>query len=98
MLHVFPDVYPSLMSIKTKRTYNISPEAIATVKRLVEQRHLAPSQDALIEQAIADFARRVRDVDDAQLWEVAGADSQFQAEMETLDVEFIRDDLRSWEV
>lgn len=36
------------MSTKTKRTYNISQEAIATVKRLVEERHLAPSQNTHI--------------------------------------------------
>lgn len=51
----------------------------------------------LVEQATADFARRGRDMDDAQLWEVARADFQLQAEMETLDAGFIKDDLQSWE-
>jgi hypothetical protein len=68
------------MSTKTKRTYNISPEAVALVKHLVEERHLAPSQDALVEQAIAELARRVRDADDARLWEQAASDGEFQAE------------------
>jgi hypothetical protein len=86
------------MSTKTKRTYNISQEAVATVKRLVEERHLAPSQDALVEQAIAELARRVRDADDARLWQEAGADAEFLAEAHQLDAEFTEDDLRAWEL
>lgn len=97
LLHVSFDVYPDAVSTKTKRTYNISEEAIETVKRLVEERHLAPSQDALVERAIADYARRVRDDDDARLWETAGSDAQFQSEVEELDVEFAQDDIRAWE-
>lgn len=85
------------MNTKAKRTYNISPEAIATVKRLVEERHLAPSQDALVEQAIAEFARRVKDADEARLWAAAGADARFQAEAAQLDAEFAPDDLHAWE-
>jgi hypothetical protein len=85
------------MSTKTKRTYNLSQDAVATVKRLVEERHLASSQDALVEQAIAELARRVRENDEARVWQAAGADAQFRAEAETIDAEFIRDDLRAWE-
>lgn len=85
------------MSAKTKRTYNISQDAVATVKRLVEEEHLAPSQDALVEQAINDLARRVRDADDARLWQEAAADSDFQTESRQIDAEFSPDDLHAWE-
>jgi hypothetical protein len=85
------------MSTKTKRTYNISPEAIATVKRLVEERHMAPSQDALVEQAIAELARRVRDDDDARLWQQAAGDSEFQVEADLIETAFPADDLEAWE-
>jgi hypothetical protein len=85
------------MATRTKRTYNISSEAVATVKRLVEERHLAPSQDALVERAIAELARRVCDADDARLWQEAGADAGFQAEADQVDAEFSSDDLRAWE-
>lgn len=59
--------------------------------------HMSTKVKLLVEQATADFARRGRDMDDAQLWEVARADFQLQAEMETLDAGFIKDDLQSWE-
>jgi hypothetical protein len=85
------------VSTKTKRTYNISPEAVATVKRLVNELHVAPSQDALVELAIADLARRVRDAEDARLWERAAADPEFQAEMRELEASFASEDLRAWE-
>jgi hypothetical protein len=89
-------VYSGDVSTKTKRTYNISTEAVATVKRLVEERHIAPSQDALVEQAIAELARRVRDADDARLWEQAATDLEYQAETGRLDAEFGVDDRHAW--
>jgi len=86
------------MAVKTKRTYNLSPDAVATVKRLVEEQHIAASQDALVEQAITELARRVRDAEDARLWEQAGINPEFQAEASRLDVEFMQDDLRAWDL
>ncbi|MGI8826353.1 MAG: hypothetical protein ACR2JC_12030 [Chloroflexota bacterium] len=67
------------------------------MKRLVEERHMAPSQDALVEEAIAELARRVRDTDDARLWQAAADDAEFRAEGEQLDAGFAKDDLRAWE-
>jgi hypothetical protein len=84
------------MSTKTKRTYNISSEAVATVRRLVEEEHLAPSQDALVEQAINDLARRVQDAADARLWSEAAVDDDFQVEAQGIDAEFAPDDHRAW--
>ena len=46
--------------VKVKRTYNLSPAAIATVKRLIEVDHVAPNQDALVEHAIAELLERTR--------------------------------------
>ena len=85
------------MSPKTKRTYNISREAVATVKRLVEEQHVAPSQDALVEQAITELARRVRDADDARLWQKARDDGEFGAEITEIEAEFAVDDSRAWD-
>lgn len=83
--------------MKTKRTYNITSEAVATVKRLVEERHIAPSQDALVEQAIRELDRRFRDIDEALLWQRAAEDAEFQAEAQELDRAFASDDLTAWE-
>jgi hypothetical protein len=85
------------MGTKAKRTYNISSDAIATVKRLVEERHIASSQDALVEQAINELARRIRDADDADLWASAQDDPSFLAEAAQFDHEFAKDDSEAWE-
>lgn len=55
----------------TKRTYNLSPEVIDAVKRLVEAQGAAPTQDGLVERAILHYERHLRDIDDAQAWEHA---------------------------
>jgi len=83
--------------MKAKRTYNISSETGATVRRLVKERHVAPTQDALVEQAISELARRLRDADDARLWQQAGSDPEFQEEARQIDSEFASDDARAWE-
>ena len=82
--------------MKTKRTDNISSEAVATVRRLVEERHVAPTQDALIERAIGELARRRRDADDARLWQQAAGDLEFIEDARTIDNEFVPDDVRAW--
>jgi hypothetical protein len=83
--------------VKVKRTYNLSPAAIATVKRLVEVEHVAPSQDALVEHAIAELDRLVRDAHDARLWSQAAHDPAFQAEIRQIDEDLPAPDLEAWE-
>ncbi len=83
--------------MKAKRTYNLSTDTIAAVKRLVEEDHIAPTQDALVEQAIAEFARLIRDAADARLWEQAAHDPEFQAEVSSIDAELPADDLAAWD-
>jgi hypothetical protein len=83
--------------MKTKRTYNISADVVTTVKQLIEEQHEAPSQDALVEQAVIELARCLRDVDDARLWQKAAADADFQAEAKALDNEFAADDDEAWD-
>lgn len=84
-------------SAKTKRTYNLSTDAVALVKRSVEELHAAPSQDAFVEDAITAYARRLRDAQDAQLWRQAADDPEYQAEMRALESLFAADDQRAWE-
>ncbi len=83
--------------MKVKRTYNLSPAAIATVKRLVEVEGVASSQDALVEHAIAELDRIVRDAHDAYLWSKAAEDQEFQAELEQIDKQLPGDDMGRWE-
>ena len=83
--------------MRMKCTYNLSSDAIATVRRLVEVDHLATTEDALVEQAIAELDRAVRDVRVARLCGAAKLDAEFQAELARIDVELPTDDLATWE-
>jgi hypothetical protein len=82
--------------VKVKRTYNLRPRTVAAVKRLAEA-HVAPSQDAVVEQAVRDLARRVRDAEHTRLWKEAAQDPGFQEEIGQLSSEFERDDREAWE-
>ena len=70
--------------LKTKRTYNLSHRTIETVQALAERR-IAPTQDALVELAVDELARRVRDADEAAAWASAAADPEFAAEVAELE-------------
>ena len=83
--------------MKTKRTYKLSSDAIATVKRLVEEERVAPTQDALVEKASAELDRLTRDAVDARLWEQAARDLEFQDEVNRIDVELPGDALSQWD-
>jgi hypothetical protein len=83
--------------MKIKRTYSLSPTSTATVKRLVHKEHVAPSQDALVEQAIAELDRLIREVHEARLWSQAAQDPGFQAETRQIDEALPADDLDRWE-
>lgn len=92
-----PICFSYAASMRMKCTYNLSSDAIATVRRLVEVDHLATTEDALVEQAIAELDRAVRDVRDARLCGAAKLDAEFQAELARIDVELPTDDLATWE-
>jgi hypothetical protein len=83
--------------MKTKRTYRLSQEAVATVKRLAEQNGVAPTQDAVVELAIQELARQVEDEHDARRWIQASSDPAFQQEAADLAALFREDDHRAWE-
>ena len=83
--------------MKIKRTYNLSAASIATVKRLVEVDGVASSQDALVEQEIAEFDRLIRDANDAQAWSQAAHDQELRAEIRQINVDLPDDGLADWE-
>lgn len=83
--------------MKTKRTYNLSKEAVTTVRRLVEEKHVAPSQDALVERAIRLYERHLRDLEDQTRWADAASDPEFRAEQARIWADFARDDRAAFE-
>jgi len=72
------------MTTKTKRTYNLSPEAVAHVRALAARGDLAPSQDAIVEMAIEQLYREVQDREETACWSMAASDEAFRDEMRTL--------------
>lgn len=84
-----------MIHTRMKRTYNLSSEVIATVRRLAERR-VAPSQDAVVEMAITNLARRIRETEEAQAWAQAARDFLFNAETDRLDAEFMQADRETW--
>jgi hypothetical protein len=49
------------MASRVKRTYNLAPATIRRVKEMAEEYGVAPSQDAVIELAVDELGRRLRD-------------------------------------
>lgn len=83
------------MVLKTKRTYNLSRRTIETVQTLAERR-IAPTQDALVELAVDELARHVREADEADAWAAAAADPEFAAEAEELEAAYRSADGETW--
>lgn len=84
------------MAVRVKRTYNLSSEIVRKVKDLVEEGHLAPSQDALVEMALEDFFRARRDAEEAQIWAAAARDPELAEEAAELEAEFRTAEGETW--
>ena len=84
------------MPAKQKRTYNLAPATVRAVRELADDYHTAPTQDAVIELAVDELRRRIRDADEASAWERAATDPAFRAEVEALDAELPVTDPETW--
>lgn len=82
--------------MQTKRTYNLSAATVDAVRRLVEEQHLAPSQEALVEMALADFFMAVRHEEEARRFAAAAVDPGVRAELDLLEAEFAPADRETW--
>jgi hypothetical protein len=85
-----------LMPTRTKRTYNLSPVTIKRVREMAEEFRIAPSQDAVIELAVDELERRLRDEREATIWASAADDPTFVAEVDALDRDLSSADRETW--
>lgn len=69
------------MSTRTKRTYNLSAVTVRRVRELAEAYGAAPTQDAVVEQAVDRLYHEARERAEAAQWTEAASDEAFQAEM-----------------
>lgn len=85
-----------MSSGRVKRTYNLAPETVRRVREMTERYAVAPSQDAVIELAVDELERRLRDEREATAWEQAASDPTFRREVEELDTAFRTADRETW--
>ena len=76
------------MTERVKRTYNLSANTVHRVREMAERYGVASSQDAVVELAIDELERRLRDAAEAAAWEQAASDPTFQAEVADLEKAF----------
>lgn len=84
------------MEGKLKRTYNLTAATVRTVKELAGEYRVAGSQDAVVELAVDELRRRVRDQEESAAWERAASDPAFGAEVEGIEADFAAADAETW--
>ena len=84
------------MSARVKRTYNLSSSTVQRVREMAEQYRVAASQDAVIELAVDELERRLRDAEEAAAWERAASDPAFAAEAGDLEAAYRTADRETW--
>jgi hypothetical protein len=72
------------MTIKVKRTYNLSSEAVAKVRDLASRDGSGMSQDGVVELAIERLYRERHEHEETTQWTRAREDPAFVAEMQGL--------------
>lgn len=84
------------MASRVKRTYNLAPRTVHRVREMAERYGVASSQDAVIELAVDELERRVREQQEADAWARAAADSDFQSEVGRLEGWYRAADRETW--
>jgi hypothetical protein len=84
------------MSSRVKRTYNLDPATVRRVRELTEEYRVAPSQDAVIELAVDELDRRLRDLREADAWTAAAGDTAFSAEAGDIAAAYRLSDAETW--
>ena len=84
------------MATRMKRTYNLAPATVRRVREMAEEYGVAPSQDAVIELAVDELERRLRDQRESAVWEEAASDPGFRAEAGELDAAYRSADRETW--
>jgi hypothetical protein len=81
---------------RVKRTYNLAPATVKRVREMSERYGVASSQDGVIELAVHELERRLRDEREAAAWEEAASDPGFLIEADDLEVAYRSADRETW--
>lgn len=82
--------------MRTKRTYNLPERTVRTVRELATAYGVAETQDGVVELAVDELARRLRDADEADRWAAAAEDPAFRAEALDIDAAYATADRETW--
>jgi hypothetical protein len=81
---------------KVKRTYNLAERTVRTVRELSEQYQLERTQDGVVELAVEELERRLREEAEAHAWEHARSDAEFVAETAAVEQAYRTADRETW--
>lgn len=84
------------MAPKVKRTYNLAPATVRRVRELSKTYAVAPSQDAVIELAVEELDRRLRELREGETWAAAAGDPEFHAEVADIETAYGAADAETW--
>ena len=84
------------MAARVKRTYNLAPHTVRRVREMAERYRVAGSQDAVIELAVDELERRLREMREADAWQGAATDPDFGSEAEEIDAAYRSADRETW--
>ena len=84
------------MSPKQKRTYNLAPRTVRAVRELADEYHAAATQDGVIELAVDELQRRLRETAEARIWEAAAGDPGFTGEAGEVEKAYGSADSETW--
>ena len=82
--------------MRAKRTYNLPERTVLAVRELAGTYGVASTQDGVIELAVDELARRLRDDAEADRWAEAAADPVFRAETVDLATAYETADRETW--
>jgi hypothetical protein len=86
----------ALVADRVKRTYNLSSSTVRRVREMAERYRVAASQDAVIELAVDELERRLRDAEERAAWEQAASDPAFVADAGELEAAYRTADRETW--
>jgi hypothetical protein len=81
---------------RVKRTYNLPDRTVKLVRDLAAGYGLADSQDGVVELAVDELARHLREAEEAARWAAAASDPEFVAEVQAIEREFAAMDGETW--
>jgi len=84
------------MPARVKRTYNLEARTVSRVREMAERYGVASSQDGVIELAVDELERRLRESREADAWEAAAADPGFVVESSEMESAYRSADRETW--